>query len=301
MRFDPAGCPIFVISRDRLSPLRALVSWLELAGHERIIVVDNASTYEPLLDYFTDFSHQLIRLDANVGPRAVWDCELLIRIGHDGPFVVTDADVIPDETCPLDAVDHFAELLFRYSDVDKVGFGLRIDDLPASYQFRHEAIDWERQFWVDELEPGVFRADIDTTFALYRPRTGRETLRALRTGAPYVARHLGWYGDSQHLTEEEQYYRDHAQPGVSNWDVDALPQVLIEAIEGHRRSQLGDSGGAQRPADEASAIEQMEHRLDDEHAGRVAAEGELAAIRSSRSYRYTAPLRVARSWIARRG
>ena len=138
----------------------------------------------------------------------------------------------PDDDAPADAVEYFAELLFRYGDVDKVGFGLRIDDLPDAYQFRSEVVDWESQFWKSEAEPGVYRADIDTTFALYRPTVSKWTHRALRTGPPYVARHLPWYTDSSHLSEEDEYYRQHALPTVTNWDRAELP----EALRGQDRS-----------------------------------------------------------------
>ena len=46
--------PIFVIVRDLLSPLQQLLDWLERAGHDRIILVDNASTYPPMLEYLCD-------------------------------------------------------------------------------------------------------------------------------------------------------------------------------------------------------------------------------------------------------
>ena len=215
---DSSRIPIFITCRDRVEVLRQLVSWLERAGYERLIFVDNASTFDPLLSYYRDTPHQVLRLNRNVGHLAVWESAVLEEIGHNSPYVVTDCDVVPDDDAPADAVEYFAELLFRYGDVDKVGFGLRIDDLPDAYQFRSEVVDWESQFWKSEAEPGVYRADIDTTFALYRPTVSKWTHRALRTGPPYVARHLPWYTDSSHLSVEDEYYRQHALPTVTNWD-----------------------------------------------------------------------------------
>ena len=46
---------------------------------------------------------------------------------------------------------------------------------------------------------------------------------ALRTGLPYVARHVPWYQDPANLTEDDIYYRDHADATISNWDRDQLP------------------------------------------------------------------------------
>jgi hypothetical protein len=95
--------------------------------------------------------------------------------------------------------------------------------------------EWEARFWRDEVEPGVFRADIDTTFALYRPLDRRHMEdRALRTGAPYLARHLPWYLATAGLSDEESYYREHADPTISNWDRDQLPRWKARWLREHR-------------------------------------------------------------------
>ena len=217
--------PVFIPVRDRREPLEPLIAWLERAGLDEIWLIDNASTYEPMLDYLESTPHRVVRLDVNLGHRSPWLSGTVQRQAHDRAFIVTDPDVVPDETCPLDAVEYFAAVLERHGDLHKVGFGLRIDDLPDHYPLADAVRAWEARFWTDEIEPGVYRADIDTTFALYRPITGRhrEDLAA-RTGPPYVARHLPWYSDHGRLTDEERFYRAHADPAISNWDRDRLPR-----------------------------------------------------------------------------
>ena len=217
--------PIFVPVRDRVTPLRSLVDWLERAGHQEIWLVDNASTYPPLVEYLDASPHQVVRLGRNFGHRAPWLSGTVQRIASDRYFVITDPDIVPDDDCPLDAVDHFRSLLERYPAIDKVGFGLRIDDLPDTYPLAPAVREWEARFWSDEVEPGVFRADIDTTFALYRPLGRRhQEDRALRTGAPYVARHQPWYSNPAALSEDDLYYREHADTSIANWDRDELPR-----------------------------------------------------------------------------
>lgn len=219
------GTPVFVPVRDRVTPLRRLVDWLERAGHDEIWLVDSASTYPPLLDYLSTSPHHVVRCEHNFGHRSPWLSGTVQRVAHGRHFVISDPDVVPDPMCPLDAVDHFRQVLDRYPDLDKVGFGLRIDDLPAAYPLSAEVRAWEARFWVDEIEPGLFRADIDTTFALYRPRHRRHDEHlALRTGPPYVARHLPWYIDPGRLTDEDRYYREHADPSTANWDRTELPR-----------------------------------------------------------------------------
>ena len=47
-----ANIPVFIICRDMVTPLGDLVAWLERNGHQRLILVDNASTYPPLVEYY---------------------------------------------------------------------------------------------------------------------------------------------------------------------------------------------------------------------------------------------------------
>jgi hypothetical protein len=228
--------PIFINCRDRVTSLRDLVAWLDRSGHENIVMVDNDSTYGPLLDYYDTTPHQVLRLGRNVGPMAIWETGLLDGIGPDG-YVITDSDVIPDEGAPPDSLARFAELLARYPEVDKVGFGLRIDDIPESCRFHSDVLAWEAKFWSEEIEPGVYRADIDTTFALYRCTVRSHTYRALRTGTPYVARHMPWYVDSAHPGDEEEYYERHAVAGMTNWSARELPGELRAQIDAIKQAR----------------------------------------------------------------
>ncbi len=216
--------PVFIPVRDRLEPLQLLLEWLASVGQHEVWLIDNDSTYRPLVEFLDGTEHQVVRLGHNLGHRSPWLSGTVQRHAYGRYFVVTDPDIVPDEYCPSDALDRFRDLLERYPEADKVGFGMRIDDLPDHYPLKADAIDWEWGFWRDEVEPGVYRAGIDTTFALYRPLERRhELLRALRTGAPYVARHLPWYIDPAQLSDEDRYYRVHADPTMSNWDRDEAP------------------------------------------------------------------------------
>ena len=203
--------PIFVVCRDRLKDLCRLVEWFERAGHDRITFVDCASTYPPLLDYLDKTPHEVVRLDQNLGSRALWVAELV----PDEPFVYTDPDLLPTAECPLDAVAHLHELLMAHPKFSKAGLGLHLDDVPETLR----SLEWERSLVSSEREfsPGVYDSLIDTTFALYRPGVPFE-YRAIRTGAPYEARHLPWYVTEP--TSEDRYYLERAMFGPlgSSWE-----------------------------------------------------------------------------------
>ena len=209
--FDP---PIFINVRDRVTPLRQLVGWLERAGHENIRLIDNASTYEPLLDYLDDTPHPVIRLARNAGSRSIW--ELGIVPEHDW-FVYTDPDVIPTEHCPVDLVAHLHGVLRRHGEYGKAGPGLYLDDVPATLP----SLSWERGPVINgpELEPGARRSLIDTTFALHAPGADFR-YEAIRCDAPYQARHASWYVTTP--GPEDVYYLEHAIAGPlgSSWAQD---------------------------------------------------------------------------------
>lgn len=204
MSFDP---PIYINCRDRVSTLRDLVAWLERAGHERIVLLDNDSTWEPLIDYLGATPHQVVRLGENLGCRALWDAGLV----PDEWFVYSDPDLVPIEDCPLDAVCHLRELAERHGAV-KAGLGLYLDDLPASLP----CLAWERSLVSEDrlLEPGVFSSLIDTTFAIYRP-SAAFTPHAIRTGHPYQVRHPSWYLTESQLSDEDRHYLAFARSDAS--------------------------------------------------------------------------------------
>lgn len=225
--------PIAILCRDRVTPLRQLLDWLDAAGYTQTILVDNASTFPPLVEFLTGQSErEVMHLADNLGHLAPWtSAEVRDRL-KTGPYVVTDCDIVPDESCPYDVVEHLAGVLSAQPDASKAGLGLRIDDLPDSYALKKAVIEWESPFWELEISPQVFYAPIDTTFALYRPgvEEGHGLFRALRTGPPYVARHLSWYADSSSPTAEERYYREHADPSLVHWEAQTLSEPLRDGL-----------------------------------------------------------------------
>ena len=138
----------------------------------------------------------------------------------DEPFGYTDCDIVPTEACPLDAVAHLHRLMDEHQR-PKVGLGLYLDDVPADMP----CLGWERELVSVQRETqtvvsgcAVFDSLIDTTFALYEAGAAFQ-YEALRTGAPYLARHNSpaWYGGE--LDDEDRYYLERAETGPtgSSW------------------------------------------------------------------------------------
>ncbi|MBE6097680.1 MAG: glycosyltransferase [Schwartzia succinivorans] len=235
---DFYNIPIFIISYNRLNDLQRCVERYQKDGYKNIIILDNASTDEGLKSWLRTLSCKVFFLDENYGHHVLWDCHLFDDVLKDQYYVLTDPDVLPDETCPSNYVEVFYNILQKYPNKTKVGFSLRIDDLPDSYPFKWDCVRYESFYWEAVLpwEFRIYDAQIDTTFALYRPgsidhqtiNTGR-FFDGIRTGGLYKARHLGWYWDNISDNKVDMYY--HAQNTIStSMSKDAMMRFAYEVI-----------------------------------------------------------------------
>jgi len=220
--------PAFIVCRDILSSLKPTVAALEAGGITEIYFVDNDSTWGPLRRYYRHSPHRVINLRRNLGKKGPWKAGIIRRFAGNRPFIVTDPDIVPYPDCPGDWLAHFQQILDDHPGILKVGFGLPTDDLPARYEFREQAQRRQAQHWLEERRiPGVgYRTPLDTTLALYRPKTPYCTAPAIRTEAPYVARHLGWYINSAKPSKELQHYRRRADRRFGNWTKKRLPNRI---------------------------------------------------------------------------
>lgn len=205
---NPKDIPIIINNYNRLEYLKMLIDSLTSRGYNNIHILDNNSTYPPLLEYYKSCPYSVILLGKNIGYKALWQSGVFDRFKH-SYYVYTDSDMEIAAECPDNFMQHFLDILKRYPLSQKVGFGLRIDDLPDHFANKTSVIKHESQFWTREVESEVYRADIDTTFALYRPYCkGVASIyhEVYRTGKPYLIRHLPWYVDTNNMSEEELYY-----------------------------------------------------------------------------------------------
>lgn len=208
---DEKEVPIIINNFNRLDTLKRLIESLANRGYSNIYIIDNNSTYPPLLDYYKVCPYTVFRLKENLGFKALWKSGLNKRFCNDY-YIYTDSDVVPADYCPNNFIAHFLKILKERPFARKVGFSLRIDNLPDSYRNKAKVIEWESQFYKHPVNDQLYRAPIDTTFALYRPYAGLSRSRyveAYRTAYPYQAEHLPWYVDTDNLPEEEKYYITH--------------------------------------------------------------------------------------------
>lgn len=208
-----SAIPVFIISYNQPSYLRNMVAQLihlQVAPSE-ITVLDNASTNQQLIDCLGELQEtgvRVIRLERNFGPHEIFAPEA----GVDWPevFALTDPDL---EFNPLMPNTFREDLLAiaRACRVWKCGLALSLKDAEqfadGTYVSGMSIADWESQFWRHKLEvqgdaaellaragAEVFRAEVDTTFAVYRRDHPKASfLQSVRMSGNYSARHLPWY------------------------------------------------------------------------------------------------------------
>jgi len=179
---------------------------LTLNQDEQIIILDNGSTYPPLLEWYDKVQGIIeVRKLKNEGHLAFWGIGMDKEVGEF--FVYTDSDLELDENFPKDWKEQMLELIKSHK-INKIALAIRIDDLPEHYRYRNQVKRNEGRWWLEEVEKGVFKADTDTTFALMRNIHDNcfPSLRVAKNG--FICRHVPFYIDLDNLDPEEKYYLD---------------------------------------------------------------------------------------------
>jgi len=215
--FDVKRIPVVINNRNRFTYLKALCAWLDKNGFSNIIILDNDSTYEPLLNWYKTVAYRVIFLNQNIGPRAVWIYPESRKLTREY-YIYTDADVVPEDQCTAQTIKEMYIALKQNPTLEKVGLGLRIDDLPKHFALRDDVIQWESRFQSIVINEKYFVAPVDTTFAMYAPyaRGGGEC-KAWRTTEPLLARHMPWYENTENPEPENLFYIKNAAPLNSHW------------------------------------------------------------------------------------
>lgn len=214
--FDFHNIPIIICNFNRLECLKILIARLEELNYKNIHIIDNNSSYPPLLRYYENCPYTVYRLKKNLGHLSLWKSNIYKKFKN-RYFVYTDSDVVPGPECPEDFIKRFYEIMHKYKAV-KVGAALKIDDIPDCFKDKEQVTKWEKQFWENEIEKDVYVAQVDTTFGLYWPnlKWGTDTIGLrLRVGGDMTARHLPWYADSEHPSEEDIYYANTCNSSAS--------------------------------------------------------------------------------------
>lgn len=233
---DLKSIPIILINYNQLFHLKKLVDFLLKKKFHNIVIIDNCSTYPDLLEYYRTLNFEPIKIiirERNDGHNVLWNDEKLFKAFGKGYYIVSDVDIIPVAECPDDFLENFLNILKNNPRISKVGFSLKLDDIPNSNKNKSIVLKQENRFWLKKDSTGNYLARIDTTFALYPPRNQFNKdyfFEAIRTSPPYTATHGGWYIDSNNLSEEQIFYNSTANSSAS-WRVSLQGDLVEKSYE----------------------------------------------------------------------
>lgn len=208
-----SSIPIIINNRDRLTTTRRLAERLKELRYENITILDNASTYAPLLQWYKECPFNVRMLNENVGQLAGYNRGEIGKYPSGSWVVYTDSDIELSEDTPHNFISYMALKAEQYH-FSKIGLALKIDDLPDA-EYPNWVKGWESKYWEQKIEPDLYIAHVDTTFCLVKAGLPF-SYSALRLGGRYTAKHIPWYLDYSNLSEEEQYVVDHSSTEYSS-------------------------------------------------------------------------------------
>jgi hypothetical protein len=207
--------PVIINNRNFLTWPKAMVERIkEYDGVGEIIIVDNDSTYPPLLEWYATNPCRIERLNDNLGMGAPWVSEVVKKL-NGVPYILTDPDMGLEDT-PDDTLLYLLDKL-NALQLDKVGLGLDWQIVEKKSPYYERLNLYEKSRWSNSpVIDGVYtEVQIDTTFALYN--VDHYFIGGGSTTFPYVARHYPWEFSIEEArnNEEFMYYMDNATSASS--------------------------------------------------------------------------------------
>lgn len=215
--------PIFLVNYQRFQPLQELVQSLLDRNYNNITIVDNDSSYPPLIEWYMKLPKpvKIYAVGKNVGPYVLNEIiEFKPYTATGKPYVWSDSDVLPIAEAPKDFIEHMVEMAIEHK-IPKLGLSLVINDLPDNFKDKEKVIKHESAFTsygkIDSKYGIIWKAPVDTTFAVNMTADCGYNGGAYRMNWPYSARHIPWYYDSNNLPPDEKLLREKKLGWCGHW------------------------------------------------------------------------------------
>lgn len=189
--------PLVIINFDQLTLTKQLID--EIVRKQlnvEIHIIDNMSTYEPLLDYYGQMVRlapgllSIHRLDRNYGHTAMWSCPGIKDhiLGSHTHYILTDPD-LDIRNVPRDVIEVSFEEMGKHS-ASVVGLSLDI----TRYKPEMGIFDYQKEkaWWSTRLNERCFQALVDTTWGLRTRDAYNFSGTHIRLDSPYTAIHVPW-------------------------------------------------------------------------------------------------------------
>lgn len=213
--------PIIINNRNLLTwPSKMLDACKTFEDVGEIIIVDNDSTYEPLIEWYKTNPCEII-YSKNNGQSCPWIINLPNKLGCKY-YVVTDPDLDLTDT-PKDSLIYIREKMQKYQEYSKIGLSLSNWQVSQNSPYYHHLKTWAIVNWDENsITDGLLVNQIfDTTFGLYDLDKNIHTYKNCSTNTPYSAKHIPWeitndtISDLKNKNYEYFYYLSNATSASS--------------------------------------------------------------------------------------
>ena len=241
--------PIFIITCNRIKILKeSMRSYYDhIKAPFEIVICDQGSTFKPTIEFLEKLESDGTivyrwKENFNIGRKRNLrrnntgiseNIQDYFKTHPKSNFIVTDPDIFLDNV-DGDILEVYAHILSVMPEIVAVGPILRIDDIPDCYPLKEKLLSSESGHAKALLKPRCtvgykgrqieYVSDrIDTQFGMFRAGTQwrriKKGIEAIRTLAPYSAKHLDWYICPENLTEDQRYYMWYASTNThwSKW------------------------------------------------------------------------------------
>ena len=211
-----SSVPIFIINYNLLTYTKNMVNQLlKYVDPSNIYIIDNNSTFPPLLEYYKIISSHIniIYMPDNYGHTVFLhpDIQKLIT----DYFIITDPDLKFNDNLPSNFIDIMIQISKKYN-ANKVGFALDISDPNIRNDITvndRTIIQYETPFWdskIQDDEYSLYDASIDTTFCLKRKYIEHRIYpnSSIRIADNFTCTHIPWLNNylDNFLEGEAEYY-----------------------------------------------------------------------------------------------
>jgi hypothetical protein len=222
--------PVIICSYNRLYYLKKLINQFNKLSIKPIIL-DNNSDEKNLLRFYNNNKNKnffLIKLFNNYGHNVIY--EKFIYKNLPQIFAYTDPDISLNKKLKKGFLFFLKSLTEKYK-IHKAGFAIDINSvkkikLRIGYRNKNKQITskyvdlkkYEKDYWQILLQknPNVYKAKIDTTFAVYNKKYKKsDRFDGVRVANQYTCKHLPWEKKNKEPISELNYYKKKKRNDIS--------------------------------------------------------------------------------------
>jgi len=190
-------------------------------GYDNIFILDTGSTYEPLLEWYSDMEQneiiKLIPVETEHGQLSLWKDHIIEHFQNYPWIVYTDSDIALNPDTPKNFIEDLIDIA-EHSAIKKVGLAIEINDLPQN-ELCDKIRMIESRYWKQRIiykDKELYIAPLDTTFSIMDPKKPFD-YQAIRVAGNFTCKHIPWYQNWNNLSSEEEFFINQADPKISTY------------------------------------------------------------------------------------